>query len=346
MLRLLCVFVLLQSAAPILANAESSQSYPITTLINAKWTQTPLYLEIAEYLADEQAGLFWDYVRGVTKLDTALNEYDTESQMYNAALETGSRLIENNTRTVVLYADLGSAQFRSYHKLLEQEANNGKIRYILRHHLAKKEKQPVRLSGYGVELHLKSTEYKSQDDAPKPEAGSTLDEDLDNESDVHGFDFKVLKNKHPTLKRALDQLRQRLLQGNDEIAQLKAWEFQDLGLQATAAIAEIQGDETLQILQYTAHNFPMLARTLLAHKVTETLRAEVKHNTDTFGRSLNVAPPDGALFINGLFFDADTMDLYSMGGEPCASEMRVLESLHSNNVRGRAWPSSLLAPGS
>jgi len=132
---------------------------------------------------------------------------------------------ENNTRTVVLYGDLGSSQFRTYHKLLEKEANAGRIRYILRHQLAKKDKRPVRLSGYGVELHLKSTEYKSQDDAPKPEAGSTSDEDLANESDVQGFDFKVLKQKHPTLKRALDQLRQRLLQGNDEIAQLKAWEF-------------------------------------------------------------------------------------------------------------------------
>ncbi|XP_017037639.1 UDP-glucose:glycoprotein glucosyltransferase [Drosophila kikkawai] len=411
-------------AAP--SSAESSQSYPITTLINAKWTQTPLYLEVAEYLADEQAGLFWDYVQGVTKLDTALNEYDTESQQYNAALElvkshvsspqlpllklvvsmhsltpriqthfqlaeelrsggscqsytfvqVGTELAcsfnelqkklelplakesldapvitysfdhifpgsENNTRTVVLYGDLGSSQFRIYHKLLEKEANNGKIRYILRHQLAKKETRPVRLSGYGVELHLKSTEYKSQDDAPKPEAGGSSDEDLANESDVQGFDFKMLKQKHPTLKRALDQLRQRLLQGNDEIAQLKAWEFQDLGLQAAAAVAEIQGDETLQILQYTAHNFPMLARTLLAHKVTDALRAEVKHNTEAFGRSLNVAPPDGALFINGLFFDADTMDLYSLI-ETLRSEMRVLESLHSNNVRGKL-ASSLLA---
>ncbi|KAH8364725.1 hypothetical protein KR084_010742 [Drosophila pseudotakahashii] len=421
----LCVsVVLLALCTPI--SGESSQSYPITTLINAKWTQTPLYLEIAEYLADEQAGLFWDYVSGVTKLDTALNEYDTESQQYNAAVElvkshvsspqlpllklvvsmhsltpriqthfqlaqelrssgscqgstfaqVGSELAcsfnelqkkldlplakesldaavvtysfdhifpgsENNTRTVVLYGDLGSSQFRTYHKLLEKEANAGKIRYILRHQLAKKDKRPVRLSGYGVELHLKSTEYKSQDDAPKPEAGSTSGEDQANESDVQGFDFKVLKQKHPTLKRALDQLRQRLLQGNDEIAQLKAWEFQDLGLQAAAAVAEIQGDETLQILQYTAHNFPMLARTLLAHKVTDGLRAEVKHNTEAFGRSLNVAPPDGALFINGLFFDADTMDLYSLI-ETLRSEMRVLESLHSNNVRG-SLASSLLA---
>ncbi|EDV52300.1 UDP-glucose:glycoprotein glucosyltransferase [Drosophila erecta] len=421
----LCVSVVL-IALYTPTSGESSQSYPITTLINAKWTQTPLYLEIAEYLADEQAGLFWDYVSGVTKLDTVLNEYDTESQQYNAALElvkshvsspqlpllklvvsmhsltpriqthfqlaeelrssgscqsftfaqVGSELAcsfnelqkklelplakgsldapvvtysfdhifpgsENNTRTVVLYGDLGSSQFRIYHKLLEKEANAGRIRYILRHQLAKKDKRPVRLSGYGVELHLKSTEYKSQDDAPKPEAGTTSDEDLANESDVQGFDFKVLKQKHPTLKRALDQLRQRLLQGNDEIAQLKAWEFQDLGLQAAAAIAEIQGDETLQILQYTAHNFPMLARTLLAHKVTDGLRAEVKHNTEAFGRSLNVAPPDGALFINGLFFDADTMDLYSLI-ETLRSEMRVLESLHSNNVRG-SLASSLLA---
>ncbi|EDW79389.1 uncharacterized protein Dwil_GK20450 [Drosophila willistoni] len=434
MLRLVCVFVLLAALlapAPVAptqqSQSQSTQSYPITTLINAKWTQTPLYLEIAEYLADEQSGLFWDYVDGVTKLETALKDYDTESQQYNAALQlvkshvsppqlpllklvvsmhsltpriqthfqladelrssgacegstfaqVGTELAcsfadlqkklglpkakdsldslvdtysfdhiypgsENNTRTVILYSDLGSSQFRSYHKLLEKEANLGGIRYILRHQLAKKDKRPVRLSGYGVELHLKNTEYKSQDDAPKPEAGGNSDEnDATNESDVLGFDFKVLKQKHPNLKRNLDQLRQRLLQGNDEIAQLKAWEFQDLGLQAAAAIAEIQGDEALQILQYTAHNFPMLARTLLAHKVTDSLRTEVKYNTEAFGRSLNVAPPDGALFINGLFFDADTMDLYTLI-DTLRSEMRVLESLHSNNVRGNL-ASSLLA---
>lgn len=249
---------------------------------------------------------------------------------------------ENNTRTVILYGDLGSAAIRPYHKLLENAANAGKVRYILRHQLASRSDRPVRLSGYGVELHLKSTEYKSQDDAPKPEASSTPEADeLANETDVQGFDFKILKAKHPTLKNALDQLRQRLLQGNDEIAQLKAWEFQDLGLQAAAAIAEIQGDEALQVLQYTAHNFPMLARTLLAHKVSDEMRAEIKHNTDALGRSLNVAPPDGALFINGLFFDADTMDLYSLV-ETLRSEMRVLESLHGNNVHGNL-ASSLLA---
>lgn len=77
MLRIVCLLLAI-SLAPAcvpLAAAESSQSYPITTLINAKWTQTPLYLEIAEYLADEQPGLFWDYVEAVTALQTALNDY-------------------------------------------------------------------------------------------------------------------------------------------------------------------------------------------------------------------------------------------------------------------------------
>lgn len=77
MLRIVCILLVISLAPayiPLVA-AESSQSYPITTLINAKWSQTPLYLEIAEYLADEQPGLFWDYVEAVTALQTALNDY-------------------------------------------------------------------------------------------------------------------------------------------------------------------------------------------------------------------------------------------------------------------------------
>lgn len=49
----------------------------------------------------------------------------------------------------------------------------------------------VRLSGYGVELYLKSTEYKSQDDAAR------VDDDIrhqkETEVELDGFDFKRLK---------------------------------------------------------------------------------------------------------------------------------------------------------
>uniref|UniRef100_A0A1B0G8K0 UDP-glucose:glycoprotein glucosyltransferase n=1 Tax=Glossina morsitans morsitans TaxID=37546 RepID=A0A1B0G8K0_GLOMM len=409
---------------------SKSKSFPITTLINAKWNQTPLHLEIAEYLSDENRNLYWDFIDDVTKLDVALSDYVTESQRYNAVIhlleprlselqmplmklvvsmhsltpriqtqfqiaagvlsksscpealtfvqidkevicgfsQLKKRLSlnndisldalidlhsfdhiypgsENNSLTAILYGDLGSKAFAQYHRYLAENALPLGVRYVTRHYLActgSKVNKRVRLSGYGVELHLKSTEYKSQDDAPKPAEETQNEVDTETaEAEIQGFNFPILKARHPTLAHSLDKLRQSLLQGNEEIAQLKAWEFQDLGLHATAAIAEIEGEEALQILQFISHNFPMQARALLSHKVTFQLKEEVKHNIDTFARSLNIVPPDGGLFINGLFFDADTLDLNSLL-ESLRSEVRVLESLHASQVKG-ALASSLLA---
>lgn len=50
----------------------------------------------------------------------------------------------------------------------------------------------MRLSGYGVELYLKSTEYKSQDDSKKQESEVKV-EDESPDIELDGFDFKVLK---------------------------------------------------------------------------------------------------------------------------------------------------------
>lgn len=61
-------------------------------------------------------------------------------------------------------------------------------------------KPKLRLSGYGVELQLKSTEYKSQDDSmPKESEGGEVatDSDEKDENDpqnqVDGFNFGRLK---------------------------------------------------------------------------------------------------------------------------------------------------------
>jgi len=34
----------------------------VTTLINAKWNETPLVLEAAEYLSDENPSYFWKFI--------------------------------------------------------------------------------------------------------------------------------------------------------------------------------------------------------------------------------------------------------------------------------------------
>lgn len=58
----------------------------------------------------------------------------------------------------------------------------------------------MRLSGYGVELQLKSTEYKSQDDSrPKDSEGeenptvSEEEDENDPQNQIDGFNFGRLK---------------------------------------------------------------------------------------------------------------------------------------------------------
>lgn len=51
----------------------------------------------------------------------------------------------------------------------------------------------LRLSGYGVELQIKSTEYKAQDDTKvKGSSGENVDSEEEDE-EVEGFNFRQLK---------------------------------------------------------------------------------------------------------------------------------------------------------
>lgn len=128
-------------------------------------------------------------------------------------------------------------------------------------------------------------------------------------------------------------MRSSLLEKNEEIAPLKAWEFQELGLQAAVRIASIQGEEALQMLQYTAQNFPTQAKSLLHTTVSESFKKEMKHNMEILGKNLNLQPPDAALFLNGLFFDADTLDVANLI-ETLRSESLVLEGLNKIGLGG------------
>lgn len=125
----------------------------------------------------------------------------------------------------------------------------------------------------------------------------------------------------------MDRLQSSLLEKTDEIAPLKAWEFQDLGLQAAERVAQIQGEEALQILQFTAQNFPSQAKSLVHVRVSDDFKTEMKHNTDILAKELNFQPPDASLYVNGLYFDAESIDVGNLV-ETLRSELRVLSGLH------------------
>lgn len=393
-----------------------SKSHPITTQLSAKWGRTPVQLEIAEFIEEENAHLFWDYIDLLNKIPGGLYSIDTEEGRYRKAVELAETLLgvgqtnllklalslhsfspkvqahlqigqevlkqgdcdtsafvnvggkvacdqtelrsilkssnkdqanvetysldhiysgsENNSLTAILYAQIGTTQFKDFHDVLKAEADTGKVKYVFRHFVKKMSSKKMRLSGYGVELHLKSQEYKSQDDSPRQQEQEAIVNDDSLESEVEGFDFIKLKGRFPHLSHSLDRFRNALLEKHEEIAPLKAWEFQELGLQAAQRIAQIQGEEALQILQFTAQNFPTQAKSLLGQTVSEDFKKEMKHNIEILGRNLNLQPPDSALFLNGLFFDADTIDTITLL-DTLRTEMRVLEGLNKINIRGK-----------
>lgn len=52
-------YILLLCSTPF--RADKINKY-VTTLINAKWNETPLVLEAAEYLNDENSNYFWKFI--------------------------------------------------------------------------------------------------------------------------------------------------------------------------------------------------------------------------------------------------------------------------------------------
>lgn len=63
-------FVILLLSPQLFSNvdARNKKSKSVTTLLDAKWEVTPLVLEIAEYLADENVNYFWSYLDAITSL--------------------------------------------------------------------------------------------------------------------------------------------------------------------------------------------------------------------------------------------------------------------------------------
>lgn len=56
------------------------------------------------------------------------------------------------------------------------------------------------------------------------------------------------------------------------------------------------------------------------------MKKEMKLNQAIFSSNLNIQPTDTALFVNGLFFDLEAVDVLSLL-ESLRSELRVMESL-------------------
>ncbi|CAJ0953171.1 unnamed protein product [Ranitomeya imitator] len=103
----------------------------------------------------------------------------------------------------------------------------------------------INLSGYGVELAIKDTEYKAMDDT-QVEATNSTDKSYDGiAEDVQGFYFDKLIQMYPDLKDNLVEFRKHLIESTNEMEPLKVWELQG----HTCEVKTIPGDYLLKLFK-------------------------------------------------------------------------------------------------
>uniref|UniRef100_A0A672U8Q6 UDP-glucose ceramide glucosyltransferase-like 1 n=1 Tax=Strigops habroptila TaxID=2489341 RepID=A0A672U8Q6_STRHB len=214
---------------------------------------------------------------------------------------------------VVLYAEMGTKDFVKFHRILSEKAQKEEIVYVLRHYIQKPSSRKMYLSGYGVELAVKSTEYKAVDDTQLKD-----EDEEEEESDVQGFLFGKLKQMHPDLKNNLKEFKKHLIETTDNMEPLKVWELQDLSFQAAAQIMSTPVYDALKIMKDIAQNFP--------------IRLAVLFTFQHFHEILGIQPGEGRLFLNGLHIDLDFHDPFSIL-DTLKLEGKVMHGLHELGIK-------------
>ncbi|XP_028248820.1 UDP-glucose:glycoprotein glucosyltransferase 2 isoform X2 [Parambassis ranga] len=244
---------------------------------------------------------------------------------------------------VILYAEIGTKKFTAFHKVLSEKAEKGTLMYVLRHFVANPKPQKMLLSGYGVELAIKSTEYKAVDDTKVKDSKTVVNAEDDDNDEVHGFVFGTLKKAHPDLREQLVELRKHLLESTNDLAPLKVWEMQDLSFQAAARIMSVPKFDALKLMRDLSQNFPSKARSLTRVAVKQEMRKEIEENQKHLSETIGVHPGDGELFINGLHIDLDIHNPFSIL-DILRGEARVLEGLHNLGIKGEHQSKLLRLP--
>ena len=196
--------------------------------------------------------------------------------------------LKDGAPTVVLYGRFGSPEFRAFHAELAKRAEGGELVYVVRHSdcgcgedvCAEDGSRRFNVQGFGVELAIKSVEYKVKDDSAveggqEEEAAVEAAEDEDVE--VDGIMFGTLIKRRPELKSDLQNYRDFLLSSQSFDEPLKVWEMKDLGAQAAVRVAD--ASDSLRMLRDVSGNFPSLAKSLTKVGVNESFKFELQSNT-------------------------------------------------------------------
>uniref|UniRef100_W5KUJ0 UDP-glucose ceramide glucosyltransferase-like 1 n=1 Tax=Astyanax mexicanus TaxID=7994 RepID=W5KUJ0_ASTMX len=229
---------------------------------------------------------------------------------------------------VILYAEIGTKKFNTFHKVLSERAEEGKLIYVLRHYVAEPKKQNILLSGYGVELAIKSTEYKAVDDTQVKDSKSSTTDEEDDTDEVQVYQHVLRSGMFSALT--------------------------DLSFQAAARIMSVPKFDSLKLMRDLSQNFPSRARSLTRVAVNQEMRKEIEENQKVhFSEAiLDIIRGEAKLLegLHNLGIRGTSMSKFLRMPVTTVEESYALDIRHSaimwiNDIESdstyRTWPSSL-----
>ncbi|KAL2809181.1 UDP-glucose:glycoprotein glucosyltransferase-domain-containing protein [Aspergillus granulosus] len=193
----------------------------------------------------------------------------------------------------ILYADVASPMFRDFHQTLSALAKEGEISYRVRYRPPQHwSSRPLFVSGYGVELALKRTDYIVIDDRDAEQRHS------------NGATQAVESEESP-----------------DDLRPLSSSEVSRLGFNTVSYVAD--SADPLDTLVKLSQDFPKYSSTIAAHNASVELLQEVRANR------LEMLPSGAnALWINGVQIDHRQIDAFSLV-DHLRRERKLIESFRS-----------------
>ncbi|GMT33941.1 hypothetical protein PFISCL1PPCAC_25238 [Pristionchus fissidentatus] len=300
----------IKAATPLLSSS-ALDLLKFSLSIRAFSPAVQLFQQVGEEYSSVTCLAFFD-VHGITgcsvkELEAAVEKADKSIPVELLSVDhVLSFAVDANPLTIIVHGELGSPSWMALHASAKSAARQQKGLYVHRHFSREHTSEKVALSGYGVELAIKNTEYKAEDDSNKKDEGPQEDE-----TDLHGFNIKLLKELHPSEKDAISSLRMHLKE-IEELAPLKQWQVQNLAYQAAQKIVDANGqEEALAILKELSQNFPLHGRTLSSTQVDEKMRSEIEENQRALGEA-GVETGATSLYVNGISMDVDSLDLFQL----------------------------------
>ena len=190
---------------------------------------------------------------------------------------------------VVLYADIQTELFKEFHHILKTLANQGIVRYILRYrptHTASSDK-PLFVSGYGVELMLKRTDYIVIDDR-EVETGTSQQDQTSQDN----------PQKSPESKS------ENLSEEAPVITPLHTSELTQLGYQAVQLITS--SSSPLDTLQRLSQDFPSQSSKIANVPIDPIVLDVLRENTQIIPGGENM------FWINGMHIPNEKVEAFNL----------------------------------